>query len=122
MMVITLLLFEIARSTEKFSKVTELLHEEKKKTGNVQRTLIFVQRKKQTDMLAIYLSEKSIPSLSINGDREQAQREAALRDFRRGTTRVLVATDVCARGIDVADLQHVSFCVHFFKIKSLLVD
>lgn len=41
-------------------------------------------------------------------DREQKQREEALRDFRKGEIKVLVATDVCARGIDVKDLEHVS--------------
>lgn len=41
-------------------------------------------------------------------DRVQKQREEALRDFRKGDINVLVATDVCARGIDVKDLQHVS--------------
>lgn len=41
-------------------------------------------------------------------DRVQKQREEALADFRRGNINVLVATDVCARGIDIKDLQHVS--------------
>src|SRR5690606_139517 len=44
---------------------------------------------------------------AIHGDRSQAQRERALESFRRGTTRVLVATDVAARGIDVDGVSHV---------------
>lgn len=46
-------------------------------------------------------------------DRMQKQREEALADFRKGSINVLVATDVCARGIDVKDLQHVSLCTSF---------
>ena len=59
-------------------------------------------------MVAMYLSKKEIAAASINGDRGQHLREQALLDFRRKTISVLVATDVCARGIDIPDLDHVS--------------
>ena len=59
-------------------------------------------------MVAMYLSKKGIAAASINGDRGQHLREQALLDFRRKVISVLVATDVCARGIDIPDLDHVS--------------
>ena len=48
-----------------------------------------------------------IPAVDIHGDRSQSQREAALNSFRSGTCRVLVATDVAARGLDISGVEHV---------------
>ncbi|TMS35184.1 hypothetical protein L596_002636 [Steinernema carpocapsae] len=75
--------------------------------AHVRRTLVFTQQKRTTDLVAGYLSSKGIKATSINGDRTQDLREKALRDFREGRCHVLVATDVCARGIDIHDLEHV---------------
>lgn len=94
-------------SENKFDKLIQLLEEDREHNGDVARTLVFVQRKQMADVIALNLIQKNIQSSSISGDRMQKQREEALSDFRKGNIKVLVATDVCARGIDVKDLQHV---------------
>ncbi|KAM3716325.1 putative ATP-dependent RNA helicase [Dirofilaria immitis] len=94
-------------SANKFDKLIELLEDDRANNGDVERTLVFVQRKKMADVIALNLVQKNIRSSSISGDRTQKQREEALTDFRKGNIKVLVATDVCARGIDIKDLQHV---------------
>ncbi|EJW83749.1 hypothetical protein WUBG_05340 [Wuchereria bancrofti] len=94
-------------SENKFDKLIQLLEEDRENNGDVARTLVFVQRKQMADVIALNLIQKNIQSSSISGDRVQKQREEALSDFRKGNIKVLVATDVCARGIDVKDLQHV---------------
>jgi len=73
----------------------------------IDRALVFTRTKHRADRLARALARRGIPSAVIHGDRSQAQREQALARFKDGQTRVLVATDVAARGIDVANLSHV---------------
>jgi ATP-dependent RNA helicase DDX3X len=66
------------------------------------RTLIFVQKKKTATWLCDYLNKQfRVAAEEIHGDRTQTQRENALRQFRDGSVRILVATDVAARGLDV---------------------
>lgn len=59
---------------------------------------MFVETKRGADQLEDYLCRNNLPATSIHGDRSQAEREAALRAFRSGKCRILVATDVAARG------------------------
>jgi len=54
-----------------------------------------------------YLYNKGFPATSIHGDRSQREREMALESFRSGRTPILVATDVAARGLDIASVAHV---------------
>lgn len=72
-----------------------------------QRVLVFTRTKRGADRLAHILEKREHRSNRIHGDRSQAQREAALRGFKSGKTRVLVATDVAARGIDIDSVTHV---------------
>uniref|UniRef100_A0A8C4KJS2 RNA helicase n=1 Tax=Dromaius novaehollandiae TaxID=8790 RepID=A0A8C4KJS2_DRONO len=72
-----------------------------------ERTMVFVDTKKKTDFIAAFLCQEKIPATSIHGDREQRERETALRDFRSGKCPVLVATSVAARGLDIENVQHV---------------
>ncbi|KAK0408997.1 hypothetical protein QR680_004285 [Steinernema hermaphroditum] len=108
--------FMLVPRCEKNNKIYEILEkelaEEKDKSddpenAHVRRTLVFVEHKRTTDLLAAYLSTKNIMATSINGDRTQDLREKALNDFRANVCHVLVATDVCARGIDIHELEHV---------------
>jgi ATP-dependent RNA helicase RhlE len=69
--------------------------------------LVFVRTKHGADRVARRLSRSGHSATQIHGDRSQAQRNSALRSFSEGRHRILVATDVAARGIDVANVAHV---------------
>ena len=69
--------------------------------------LIFARTKHRADKVVRQLLKANIPASVIHGDRSQGQRIMALEDFRRGKSRVLVATDIAARGIDVEGISHV---------------
>lgn len=90
--------------SEQFDKMQEML-EGVKDSGN--RTLIFVETKRQTDFTASKLCQQGFPATSIHGDRQQMEREEALRTFKQGETPVLVATNVAARGLDIPGVTHV---------------
>ncbi|TNN32141.1 putative ATP-dependent RNA helicase DDX4 [Liparis tanakae] len=89
----------------KFSKREQLL--DFLKTTGAERTMVFVETKRQADFIATYLCQEKVLTTSIHGDREQREREQALADFRFGKCPVLVATSVAARGLDIPDVQHV---------------
>jgi len=69
--------------------------------------LVFVRTKHGADRVARRLARSGHAAIQIHGDRSQSQRNQALRNFTEGRHRVLVATDVAARGIDVANVAHV---------------
>jgi ATP-dependent RNA helicase RhlE len=69
------------------------------------RTLVFTRTKHGANRLSERLDRAGFQSAAIHGNKTQGARERALDSFRRGTTRVLVATDVAARGIDVDDIS-----------------
>ncbi len=69
--------------------------------------LVFARTKRGTDRLAKRLSQNGVKAVGIHGDRTQNQRNQALRGFKDGRYRVLVATDVAARGIHVEGIAHV---------------
>ena len=71
------------------------------------RFLVFVRTKHGADRVAKRLIRAGHAAIQIHGDRSQSQRNQALRSFTEGRHRVLVATDVAARGIDVANVAHV---------------
>uniref|UniRef100_A0A0N4Z9A9 RNA helicase n=1 Tax=Parastrongyloides trichosuri TaxID=131310 RepID=A0A0N4Z9A9_PARTI len=85
----------------------EQIKEDESNNQKIKRTLVFVEKKRQADMLAIALISEKISAVSLNGDRPQRIREEALNNFRSHKVDVLVATDVCARGLDIKDLDHV---------------
>ena len=69
--------------------------------------LVFVRTKHGADRVARRLARSGHAAIQIHGDRSQSQRNSALRNFSEGRHRVLVATDVAARGLDVANVAHV---------------
>ncbi|OGO41508.1 MAG: hypothetical protein A2Z04_00560 [Chloroflexi bacterium RBG_16_57_9] len=73
----------------------------------VESALVFVRTKRRTERLARHLAKSGVSVAQIHGDCSQGQRVAALEGFRAGRHRVLVATDVAGRGIDVEGISHV---------------
>jgi ATP-dependent RNA helicase RhlE len=71
------------------------------------RVLVFTRTRRGAERLSHILEARDHRVNRIHADRSQSQREAALRGFKNGTTRVLVATDIAARGIDVDAVSHV---------------
>ena len=71
------------------------------------RTLVFVRTKRGADRLVKRLRSRELTAVAMHGDKSQGQRERALARFERGEVDTLIATDVAARGIDVADVTHV---------------
>ncbi|MBT4094919.1 MAG: DEAD/DEAH box helicase [Nitrospinaceae bacterium] len=69
--------------------------------------LVFTRTKAGADQLSDLLERANITVSRIHSDRSQRQREKALQDFKDGTHKILVATDIVARGIDVTDISHV---------------
>lgn len=74
---------------------------------NLQRVLVFTRTKHRADRLCRHLAKSGIKGAAIHSNRTQTQRQAALDGFKRGDHRVLVATDIVARGIDVDNISHV---------------
>ncbi len=71
------------------------------------RTLVFVRTKRGADRLVKRLRSRKVEAVAMHGDKSQGQRERALARFEKGEVDTLIATDVAARGIDVADVTHV---------------
>jgi len=72
-----------------------------------QKILVFVRTKVRAERVKKALDRVDIPSETIHGDKEQAQRERTMENFRQGKTKVLIATDVSARGIDIPEVEFV---------------
>ncbi|MGE0159940.1 MAG: DEAD/DEAH box helicase [Gemmatimonadales bacterium] len=75
--------------------------------GQIDEALVFTRTKHRADRLTKHLTREGISADRIHGNRSQAQRNRALAEFKAGGVRVLVATDIAARGIDVEALGHV---------------
>jgi ATP-dependent RNA helicase RhlE len=75
--------------------------------GDMKEALVFTRTKHRANRLAEFLAKRGILADRIHGNRSQTQRTAALANFKEGKIRVLVATDIAARGIDVEALGHV---------------
>lgn len=75
--------------------------------SDFEKVLVFGETKFGVQRLANHLSSKGITSEAIHGNKSQAQRQRALRAFKDDKVKVLVATDVAARGLDISDVSHV---------------
>jgi len=71
------------------------------------QVLVFTKTKFGADKLARALTESGLPSVAMHGNKSQAQRTKALQKFKRGAARIMVATDVAARGLDIEKLPYV---------------
>ncbi len=74
---------------------------------NWQQVLVFIRTKQGADVLAKEMCKDGLKTLAIHGDKSQGNREKALQEFKDGKIRVLVATDVAARGLDIEQLKYV---------------
>ena len=77
------------------------------KDSSIVSALVFTRTKHGADRVARELVKGKICAQAIHGDKSQGSRQKALRDFKNKTTRVLVATDIAARGLDIDELSHV---------------
>jgi ATP-dependent RNA helicase RhlE len=89
-------------SLEKAPLLLDLLQQRQ-----MESVLVFARTRRRVDSLTRYLERAQVEVTSLHGDRSQREREAALRAFRHRQVQVLVATDVAARGLDVAGVSHV---------------
>src|SRR3989344_2076227 len=71
------------------------------------RVLVFTRTKHRANKVASYLSSHNVKTDAIHGNKSQGARTQALQNFKLGRTKVLVATDIAARGIDIDDISHV---------------
>lgn len=74
---------------------------------NWHQVLVFTKTKISADEVGAYLEESGLKTLILHGDKAHSKRTKALKDFKAGTIRVLVATDLASRGLDIEDLPHV---------------
>lgn len=109
---------EVARRNTASEQVTQHVHfvDKKRKRellsqmigkGNWQQVLVFTRTKHGANHLAEQLNKDGIRSAAIHGNKSQGARTRALADFKSGDIRVLVATDIAARGLDIEELPHV---------------
>jgi ATP-dependent RNA helicase RhlE len=75
--------------------------------ADLSRVIVFTRTKRRANVVAESLVEAGIAAEAIHGNKSQGQRQRALNNFRKGSARVLVATDIAARGIDVPGVSHV---------------
>jgi len=109
---------EVARRNTASEQVTQHVHfvDKKRKRellsqmigeGNWQQVLVFTRTKHGANHLAEQLQKDGITAAAIHGNKSQGARTRALADFKSGAIRVLVATDIAARGLDIEELPHV---------------
>lgn len=95
------ILFQVAKE-RKTSLLKRIIHERA-----MASTLIFTRTKHKAKSLALHLQKSGFSAVSLQGNLSQQKRQQAMDGFRDGTFKILVATDIAARGIDVAGISHV---------------
>ncbi len=76
-------------------------------TEEINKCIIFCRMKREVDRLTEHLQALGFNAAGLHGDLEQQDREVVIKSYRRGETKIMVATDVAARGLDVKDVTHV---------------
>ncbi len=111
-------LIEVARRNQESELVAQRIHlvdQARKRdllahlvsSGNWEQVLVFTRTKHGANRLAQQLTKQNIQADAIHGNKSQPQRTRALAGFKAGSVRVLVATDIAARGLDIEELPHV---------------
>ncbi|KAH7867494.1 hypothetical protein Vadar_034242 [Vaccinium darrowii] len=105
---------EVVTEVEKYNRLIRLLSE----SMDGSRMLVFMETKKGCDQVTRQLRMDGWPALSIHGDKNQAERDWVLAEFKSGRSPIMTATDVAARGLDVKDIK----CVINYDFPSSLED
>jgi ATP-dependent RNA helicase RhlE len=93
---------KVAQGEDKYKVLLNMLNDE-----DFERVLLFDETKHRVNRLCQKLVKSGVPAEAIHGNKSQNARQNALDQFKKGRVKVLVATDVAARGIDVDDVTHV---------------
>ncbi|XP_050223383.1 DEAD-box ATP-dependent RNA helicase 30 [Mercurialis annua] len=107
-------IIEVVTDMEKYNRLIKLL----KEVMDGSRILIFMETKKGCDQVTRQLRMDGWPALSIHGDKNQAERDWVLSEFKSGRSSIMTATDVAARGLDVKDIK----CVINYDFPTSLED
>ncbi|MEI7539472.1 MAG: DEAD/DEAH box helicase [Candidatus Saccharibacteria bacterium] len=97
---------DVIEARDKAHKV-EILTEMLRDIEQYDKVLVFGETKFGVQRLSDHLDNSGIPSIAIHGNKNQSQRQRALKQFKDGRVRVMVATDVAARGLDIPNVSHV---------------
>jgi superfamily II DNA/RNA helicase len=95
-------LIPIEASEDRFVALKSMLGKD-----DLTKVLVFADTKRMVSRLCKKLNQQGFPSEQIHGDRSQNQRIKALKSFEDGNVRILLATDVAARGLHITDVSHV---------------
>jgi len=104
-----------AKPIELITQVVERVEKEHKKqvltdilaNNKITRAVVFVRTKHGANKITTHLTKAGLDALAIHGNKSQGQRDKTIASFKAGKTRILVATDIAARGIDISDVSHV---------------
>ncbi|AKF25082.1 DEAD/DEAH box helicase [Sulfurovum lithotrophicum] len=94
--------YYVINENQRDEAIVKLLETEK-----TNKCIIFCRMKREVDRLTEYLQAQGFNAAGLHGDLEQQEREVVIKAYRRGETKIMVATDVAARGLDVKDVTHV---------------
>jgi len=105
----------VSKPIERITQIIKRVEKaEKKRTlvnilseSDIGQTVVFTRTKHGANKVTDYLVKAGLSALAIHGNKSQSQREKSLASFKAGSTKVLVATDIAARGIDIDDVSHV---------------
>ena len=105
----------VAKPIELIIQVVEHVEKEHKKrvlteilaNNKITRAVVFMRTKHGANKITTHLTKAGLDALAIHGNKSQGQRDKTIASFKAGKTRILVATDIAARGIDISDVSHV---------------
>ena len=105
----------VAKTADRVKQEVIFIEQQKKRALLVElfsnqdltRTIVFTRTKRGADRVARHLETNGVPVSAIHGNKSQAQRDQAMKGFKAGKIRALIATDIAARGIDVDAVSHV---------------
>jgi len=94
--------YYVIKESERDNAIVRLLE-----TEETNKCIVFCRMKREVDRLTEYLQAIGFSAEGLHGDLEQADRERIVKSYRRGESKIMVATDVASRGLDVKDVTHV---------------